>query len=290
MTYAMIQLQDYATFESIEEMDENVRHFNRQLNKVHYETLNLLKQYSLKIIGVSHLKIDTIAAKLNKSRRTIENHIRYLKDQGYITVVNTSRRKQGGKGANAYVINTVDYRKKWLKSNNCVSKVAHRNNYKYNRLKQQAQAFAYIKVKKETIESLNYLKHIKSTENRNNSDNGNVRVCPNGVPEYIYNSMRPFFKDKEIQRIYLNVKKDMQFFNTTHTAEDITEVIEIAIKSLLNAKRDYKAGTRHTDVHNPTAYVSAAAWYRAVNIELGHDMDDYIPVQTEEGGYRQLYV
>lgn len=288
MTYAMIQLQDYATFETIEEMDENVRHFNRQLSKVHYETLNLLKQYSLKIIGVSHLKIDTIAAKLNKSRRTIENHIRYLKDQGYITVVNTSRRKQGGKGANAYVINTVDYRKKWLKRNNCVSKVAHRNTYKYNRLKQQAQAFAYLKVKKETIESLSYLNSIKSTQSSNNRDNRDIRICPNGVPEYIWNIMRPFFNDKEIQRIYLNVKKDMQFFNKTHTVEEIKDVIEIAIKSLLNAKRDYKAGRRYTDVHNPVAYVSAAAWHRAINIELGNDIDDYI-TPVDHSGYRTLY-
>src|SRR5699024_509061 len=104
MTYAMINLSDYQTFESVAEMDQTVKHFNRQLSKSHYETLNLLKQYSLKVIGVSHIKIQTIADRLNKSISTIKRHIKYLKDNGYINVINTTRTKRGGKGANAYII------------------------------------------------------------------------------------------------------------------------------------------------------------------------------------------
>jgi len=292
MAYKMIGLEDYATFNTIEELDENVKHFNRQLKKTHYETLNLLKQYSLKIIGVSHLKIERIARELKKSRRTIENHIKYLKENGFITVVNTTRDKKGGKGANAYIINTIEYRKKYLKNNNCVSKVAYRNEHKKRIQSQQAQAFGYVKVKKETIESLNYLKpNKKSTENYvDNGDNDkNLRICPNGVPNHIYNQMRPFFTDEKIQQIYLSVKKDMKFFSKSHTTEEIDEIIEISINSLLNAKRDYKINKRATDIYNPIAYVSSSAWHRAVNVELGHDIDDYVEVLQFEGGYQALY-
>lgn len=88
------------------------------------------------------------------------------------------------------------------------------------------------------------------------------------MPKYIWNIIRTFFNGKEIQHIYLNLKKEMQFFNNTHTAEDITEVIEIAIRLLLNAKHDYKVGKFNINVYNLIEYVSAAAWRRAVIIEL----------------------
>ncbi|HFN8426245.1 TPA: hypothetical protein ACHHA7_002791 [Staphylococcus aureus] len=44
MAYQLINLQDYATFESIQEMDNTVRQYNAKINKPLYETLNLLKQ------------------------------------------------------------------------------------------------------------------------------------------------------------------------------------------------------------------------------------------------------
>lgn len=288
MTYAMISLEDYATFETIDQMDAEVQHFNRQLNSAHYETLNLLKQYSLKIVGVSHLKVETIATQLEKSISTIKRHIKYLKDNGFITVVNTRRQKQGGKGANAYVINTVNYRRKWLKNKNEPSQMSHRNGLKTDGSTQSARAFAYVKAKKETIDSLNYSKSLKSNTEGNQAHT-NVRVCPNGVPSHIHSAMRPFFSDREIQTIYLNTKKRMEsFFKTILSLEDIDETIEIAIRSLLNAKRDFKTNQRHQDIFNPVAYVASAAWHMAVDVQLGNDLYDY-SAPLSHSGYRTLF-
>ncbi len=64
MTHQLIDLEEYTTFESIQAMDNTVRQYNTKISKTHFETLNLLKQYSCKVIGVSHIKIKTMANQL----------------------------------------------------------------------------------------------------------------------------------------------------------------------------------------------------------------------------------
>lgn len=58
------------------------------------------------MVGICHLKIKTIANTLEISERTVRRHIKYLKENGFITVIPTSRPKKGGDGANAYAINS----------------------------------------------------------------------------------------------------------------------------------------------------------------------------------------
>lgn len=247
MTYAMVNLQDYQTFETVAEMDQAVKHFNRQLSQAHYETLNLLKQYSLKVIGVSHIKIQTIADRLNKSISTIKRHIKYLKNNGYISVVNTSRTKSGGKGANAYIINTNEYRRKYLKNKNELSTMNHRDHDKKGGQYQSQQAFRYVKAKKETIESYKLFNHLKSTGKYNNDqseENINHRVCPTNVPIYLYNMARPFLTDQEIENIYRTLTQRIQFFKSDDVQAYRADIIERAFKQLLNALRDVKAGKR----------------------------------------------
>lgn len=287
----MINLQDYQTFETVSEMDQTVKHFNRQLSKSHYETLNLLKQYSLKVIGVSHLKIQTIADRLNKSRRTIEKHIKYLKENGYITVVNTSRTKQGGKGANAYIINTNEYRKKYTKKLKFASKSSHRDAHKKGSQYQSQQAFRYVKAKKETIESYKLFNNLKSTSKRNDDQlekNINHRVCPTNVPMYLYSMARPFLTDKEIEKIYRALTKRIHFFKSDDVQAYREDIIERAFKQLLNALRDVKAGKR-SKVYNPVAYANSTLFYLAMKLATFKDLDDWIdPINHE--GHQSLFV
>lgn len=105
-SYELINLQRYSYFDSREEMDFLVKEFNKELSKAYYKTLNMLKQYSVKMVDICHLKIKTIANTLEISERTVRRHIKYLKENGFITVIPTSRPKKGGDGANAYAINS----------------------------------------------------------------------------------------------------------------------------------------------------------------------------------------
>lgn len=286
MSYAMINLQDYATFSTIDEMDDNVKHFNRQLNKAHYETLNLLKQYSLKVIGVSHLKIQTIADRLNKSTRTIKRHIKYLKDNGFITVVSTNRKQ--GQGANAYIINTNDYRKKYVKNNNVTPKVSPLNDNKKDGKTQASKAFAYVKARKETIEYLKLFSNNKSTQDVNNNTVENVRTCPVNVPYQLYLMAKPFITDSEINKIYNAALHKIRFFKSDIVNEYKDEIIERSFKSLFNAMRDYKGGRRSDKVYNKRNYVLSAIWHTAIKLETFQDIDDYItPIKHD--GVESLY-
>ena len=263
--YEFVQFTEYQNFESISDMDDHVKEFNKKLSKVHYETLNLLKQYSCKIIGVSHLKIGTIAQVLNKSVRAIHRHIKYLKENGFITVANTSRKKSGGKGANIYIINTIEQQKSLLKKKVSYRKVSHRDQAKKTTQSQQTQVFEHIKIKKQTMYSLKLLKTMfsstrrkqKSNENKRNSERiENIKNATFGnryVPEKIYRRFNPFFTDKQLTALYKTALKALKY---NDLEDDLKlETIIYGLECLVKAMRRYhrKEGGK---VQNIYAYLN----------------------------------
>lgn len=119
------------------------------------------------MIGVSHIKIKTIAEKLSKSVATVKRHIKYLKDHGFITVINTQRVKKGGKGANTYAINPFEmFEKIQQKIKNELSQMSHRKEDKKHNQYQSQQAMAFVKAKKETMYSLKLLNSFISNNRR----------------------------------------------------------------------------------------------------------------------------
>lgn len=242
--YALIKLDTYASFESVHEMDQTVKEYNKELTKPLYETLNLLKQFSCKVFGVSHLKIATMANKLDKSIATIKRHIKYLKEHGFITVVNTLREKKGGKGANAYIINTSNQRSKLL---NELSQMSYRKPHKNNGKTQSQRAFDFIAARKETIFSLNLLKTFISTKNCKVSKKlkrlkniKNYSQCPEGVPEHVYLSYKAFFSDKQIEKFYDIALNKLVPFNFPREYDE--QIIDKAFRTLLLKQKNYLNG------------------------------------------------
>ncbi|PCM39977.1 hypothetical protein CPU09_13925 [Mammaliicoccus sciuri] len=243
--YSPIKLDAYQNFESVHEMDRAVKEYNKELNKPLYETLNLLKQFSCKVFGVSHLKIRTIAIKLKKSERTINRHIKYLKEHGFITVVNTLREKKGGTGANAYVINTSKQRKNFLKEKNVGAQLSHRKLQKNSGKTQSQRAFSFIITRKQTISSLNLLKTLLGTKSAKVAKSlkrikniKNYRACPEGVSEHVYLSYKPFFSDKQIEVLYNISLNKLVPFNFPREYDE--QIIDKAFRTLLlKLKKDY---------------------------------------------------
>lgn len=160
-SYELVNLQQYSYFNNREEMDRAVKEFNKELSKAHYRTLNMLKQYSCKTVGVCRLKAKTIAKTLEISERTVRRHIKYLQENGFITIIPISRPKTGGDGANAYAINSPLKRSIVLKSKykNERSEVDSHNNSKNNDKSIDETEFPEVLVSKQTIEYLNSLKN-----------------------------------------------------------------------------------------------------------------------------------
>ncbi|MBG9206873.1 hypothetical protein H0243_13840 [Staphylococcus sciuri] len=243
--YSPVKLDAYQNFESVHEMDQTVKEYNKELNKPLYETLNLLKQFSCKVVGVSHLKIRTIAMKLKKSERTINRHLKYLKEHGFITVVNTLREKKGGTGANAYVINTSKQRKIILKEKNVGAQMSYRKQSKNSGETQSQRAFDFIIARKQTISSLNLLKNLLGTKNakvskslKRKNNIKNFRACPEGVPEHVYLSYKPFFSDKQIEVLYNISLNKLVPFNFPREYDE--QIIDKAFRTiLLKLKKEY---------------------------------------------------
>ncbi|HFN8308666.1 TPA: replication/maintenance protein RepL [Staphylococcus aureus] len=265
MAYQLINLQDYATFESIQEMDNTVRQYNAKINKPLYETLNLLKRYSCKVIGVSHIKIKTIAKQLDKSVRTIKRHLKTLKDRGYISVINLMRSKSGGKGANAYVINPVVVQQKIISD---TSKMSPRNGHKKHSKRQSQQATAFVKTKKETVFSLKLLnsflsnrKRKKQTKLKRIENIKYFRSCPEGLPLELYQKYKPFFSDSQIKGLYNAITSQIQKYANI-TNEDYSNIIDNCFDTLIRKLRNNHRGEGE-QVQNIFAYVTGAAKIQA---------------------------
>ncbi|MBO0386164.1 replication/maintenance protein RepL [Staphylococcus simulans] len=261
MAYELISLQELATFQSVKEMDNTVRQYNTKISKTHYETLNLLKQYSCKVIGVSHIKIKTIAKRLKKSTRTIARHLKYLKEKGFISIINTTRLKRGGDGANAYLINPIEVQQKII---NVIPQMSYRKTDRKHNQYQSQQAMAYVQTKKETMSILKLLKSFISNNFRKKQlrlkrieNIKYFRSCPDGVPKMLYNQYKYCFSDSQIKILFNIIEKEINQFSNIDNIQH-TNIIENTLDSLVKAlKRQYK--NKDSLIHNIFAYTSGIA-------------------------------
>lgn len=265
MAYQPLNLEEHATFESIQDMDNTVRRYNARINHSHYETLNLLKQYSCKVIGVSHIKIKTIAEQLSKSVATVKRHIKYLKDHGFITVINTQRAKKGGKGANTYAINPFElFEKTQRKIKNELSQMSHRKGDKKRNQSQSQQAMAFVQATKETMNSLKLLNSFYSNKRRKRltklKRTENIkyfRSCPEGVPIEVYLEYKPFFSDAQIKYLFNIIKKQIARYSCI-TSDVYTDIVDTTFKSIVKALRKSFRGER-SNINNIYAYATGIA-------------------------------
>jgi DNA-binding Lrp family transcriptional regulator len=106
----MQSLREFETFETVSEMDEYISkvlaHF--ELKKTERELLWLLAGHSVKFIGVSFLKLATMAEALKVSKKTVQRALKALSELGIINRVRTLRPVRGGFGASITQICPVD--------------------------------------------------------------------------------------------------------------------------------------------------------------------------------------
>lgn len=111
----MQYLTEYQTFQSKTELNDAVNeHLTRHrhdLTDTDRDILQMISRYAVKYPGVAHLKADTIAQAIDKSKRTVQRSIRKLERLGIIERLPFIRKISGGYGANVYrVISPVSPR------------------------------------------------------------------------------------------------------------------------------------------------------------------------------------
>jgi len=102
----MQYLTEYQTFQSKNELNDAVNeHLTRHkydLTDTDRDILQMISRYAVKYPGVAHLKADTIAQTIDKSKRTVQRSIRKLERLGIIERLPFIRKISGGYGANVY--------------------------------------------------------------------------------------------------------------------------------------------------------------------------------------------
>ena len=105
LNYETIKI--YQSFTTIGEMDQAVRGFlyeyKSSLSDGTVKVLHFIWNYSVKVVGVSFAKYDTIAVGVDLSRRTVIRAVKTLEDLRFIKKIPTAR-MNGKQGVNLYVI------------------------------------------------------------------------------------------------------------------------------------------------------------------------------------------
>ncbi|MFJ8244750.1 helix-turn-helix domain-containing protein [Peribacillus asahii] len=100
----MHYLSQYQTFENKQQLNESIYQHIKQnsyeLNETDRATLKAIARYAVKFAGVAHLKAATIAELISKSEKTARRVIAKLANLGILRKVPTTRKVNGGKGAN----------------------------------------------------------------------------------------------------------------------------------------------------------------------------------------------
>lgn len=280
MNYNMkVKYGDLQTFKSKKEMDQHVKEFNKHLSKPQYVVLNFLKQHSLKVFGVSHLKLQTIATGTDYSLSTVRRALKALNERGFITTVHQMREKSGGIGANVYVINRMEHQAEVERIQNEQSKKNKRNAVKKAVENQQHQALAYIFNKKQTMFFNKLFKFFNSTrksQKQKRIENILHSEYNADVPEWFYKKFKPFFSIKELIALYRTSNNRLNnYYSMKNDLELRKEVTIIAVQSLIKKLKQYHQGKSEA-IKNMFAYLNVTIDVLCAKNDIDGDLYAFI--------------
>lgn len=288
--YTLIHLKQFSYFDSIQEMDYIVKTYNKELKKSVYETLNLIKQFSCKCVGVAHLKTQTIAKRLNRSISTIRRHVRELKNNGMLTVITTFRSKSGGYGANAFAINSPIERKRVLKSKNEHSEMNTREGALNSGENLDTTESREVIVSKHTIKSFKlytFLKLQKESEKQLHSQNKenikNYKECPNNIPNEVYMMYKAYFSTRTLEKLNECVNEALCPFNIE--SNDKLNLTIQSLKSLVHSLKD-TIRFKGNEINNIFKYIKGIvrnkAHYHIVKSSKDENIEEKRELQSRE--------
>ncbi|MBS0046424.1 helix-turn-helix domain-containing protein [Bacillus sp. 22266] len=108
----MHYLAEHQTFDSTAALNsavyEHIKRNTYDLNDTDRQALKKIARYAVKFSGAAHLKAETLAELIGKSVKTARRALNKLATLGIVKKIATTRKINGGKGANIIVILPVD--------------------------------------------------------------------------------------------------------------------------------------------------------------------------------------
>ncbi|WP_353854824.1 helix-turn-helix domain-containing protein [Bacillus sp. Bos-x628] len=185
----MHYLAEHQTFSSTQALNtavyEHIKRNSYDLNDTARAALKQIARYAVKFAGAAHLKAETLADLIGKSVKTVRRILNKLVALGIVKKIATTRKINGGKGANIIVILPLT-----ADDQSTVSSRAESENA-------DVPTVQTPKIENEPSDSINLnQKHVKDTVAVP------AEVLKNSLPTEIYNAMSRYFDAVDIYKYY----------------------------------------------------------------------------------------
>lgn len=212
----MQSLREFETFETVSELNEYIHNVLTQfdLKNTERELLLLLGRYSVKFVGVSFLKLDSMAELLGVSKRTIQRALKALGELGIIKRVRTIRPKRGGFGSSLTLI--------------CPLELSIRSEGETPEL----ESTEGLSQEKETFSFKAFIKDIKNIRQK---EIDYTYLEAYGVPAQFISAVKPFIDPEEAFSLWSKTQ-----VVATRYAPDVLDIVEPAIQAFKASVTAYK--------------------------------------------------
>ncbi|WP_338470923.1 helix-turn-helix domain-containing protein [Niallia sp. XMNu-256] len=266
-------IKHYQSFTSIDEMDLAVRgflyKFKSTLSDGANKVLHFLWRYSVKVVGVSFAKYDTIANEISLSRRTVIRAVKLLEELSFLKKIPTAR-MNGKQGVNLLVIQPFESIDSLLqpvspqdvtlpvtanKAENKQSSLCESNNQNRINVKES-------EINHQSNESTNSqpilteeipVTHLETHSNTNQNNHAllqqtawhelDASFLPDYVHEDFIKAAQPFFPIDDIYKIWSKINLAYKKLNLSIPFDDVIEPMIMEFKQTIFK---YKRGIIHT--------------------------------------------
>ncbi|MES9699853.1 helix-turn-helix domain-containing protein [Bacillus sp. JJ927] len=207
----MKELRKYQSFNSVPEMDKTISEYLSvyKLKESEYTVLWKLACYSCKFIGVSYLKVDSLADLTGYSKRTIQRALKCLSELGIITRINQFKPVKGGYSASITVINPYESH---LAKSPCEEAVE--------------PTPEYIEEPPSHTDTITYKTKI-SKDNTYVDELGIDHLVAAGVPAEFASSAISYFDATKVYKLWSRVQLAARKY-----APDLVDTVEVAVSGL----------------------------------------------------------
>ncbi|MFT4417054.1 transcriptional regulator [Fredinandcohnia humi] len=213
----MKQLRQYETFESVSDMDNFIGEALEVLELVELDRklLRLLAGHSCKFVGVSFLKVQTMADTLEVSYKTAQRALKRLKDIGIIQRVRQLRAVSGGFGSSLTIIRPIVL------------------TYRTEATEPAPEGSEKVSQKSETFFLKAFQKDIKTIRQQEELD---YTYLEEFVPQEFIQTAKPFVSAQEVFSLWGKVQ-----VVSKRVAPAVIEILEPAIRAFKASVLAYKS-------------------------------------------------
>ena len=273
-------IQSYQSFSTIEEMDQAVRGFLYKHKAALSEgTLNVLKfiwRHSVKVIGVSFAKYDTIAQEVQISRRTVIRAIKQLESLGLIKKIPTAR-MNGKQGVNLLVIQRFQPIDEVKNNKSPLDVTVHDTP---NKTENKQSSLCEIKTKPTYVRKAENSDHLKLEESTKNEKSDSIHdhqldtsFLPESVHKEFVQAAKPFFNAVEIYKLWKRVLIAYKKMKLEHSLDHVIDKVINAFKQTVFMK---KMGKIHSTFEGYFYRVMYEFLIVEKRQELRHKLFDFI--------------